>query len=248
MKQLFFWGIILLQFSIYAQEVIPFTFRKQENLKGGLKIIGNNILSDHPANQPFDSIYTNDYSDMRYIDIDNDANTFSSSAATLSFTNSTCSKIRYAGLYWGGMYVKNDDSKKNIRIKIPSNPNYIDIQADSYIYNNHTSAFRLGHNPYICYKDVTDLLSEGTPSGEYIVANVKATQSNEGYVSGEHQQVGLWLSFTKTQWLLQNILLLLMAMQAFPVLMNQIIQPMLNFHFRDSKLFQLLCQSMLVLV
>lgn len=184
MKQLFFWGIILLQFSIYAQEVIPFTFRKQENLKGGLKIIGNNILSDHPANQPFDSIYPNDYSDMRYIDIDNDANTFSSSAATLSFTNSTCSKIRYAGLYWGGMYVKNDDSKKNIRIKIPSNPNYIDIQADSYIYNNHTSAFRLGHNPYICYKDVTDLLSEGTPSGEYIVANVKATQSNEGYVSG----------------------------------------------------------------
>ncbi|MFK8263180.1 T9SS type B sorting domain-containing protein [Capnocytophaga canimorsus] len=179
MKQLFFWGFILLQFSVYAQEIVPFTIRKQENLKGGLKIIGNNILSHRPANQPFNLMTVNDDLNMDYVDIDNDTSTFSSSAATLSFHNNDCSKIRYAGLYWGGMYAENDDSKKNIQIKIPSNPNYINIEADSYIYNHHTSDFPLSHKPYICYKDITHLISAQNPAGEYIVANVKATQSGD---------------------------------------------------------------------
>jgi gliding motility-associated-like protein len=49
----------------------------------------------------------NNSSAMKYVDIDNDPNTFNSSAATLTFSdefgaNPDCSNIVYAGLYWTG--------------------------------------------------------------------------------------------------------------------------------------------------
>lgn len=165
-----FWCGIFVQ----AQVVVPFEFRKQESVKGGLKMIGNNILNKAPANTPYNGDELNDELDMRYIDIDTDATTFSSSAATLSLPNATCSKVRYAGLYWGAFYDIEDTTKDQIKFKIPSQTSYISLTADKYIYDYHTMLS--SSRAHICYKDVTDIVSNGNPNGEYIVANVKTQQ------------------------------------------------------------------------
>lgn len=112
MKKIFFSYFFVITLISYGQEIIPFKVREQNNFKGGLKMIGNNILNRNPANTAYTGDEANDQLDMQYVDIDNDSSTFSSSAATLSFANTTCSKIRYAGLYWGGMYNTNDATKK----------------------------------------------------------------------------------------------------------------------------------------
>lgn len=74
--------------------------------------------------------------------------------------------------------------KKNIKIKIPSQTSYIDISADRYIYDSFTATQTVEYNPYICYKDVTDLIANTDPNGEYIVANVKATETQSGQILG----------------------------------------------------------------
>lgn len=161
-----------------AQTIVPFTVQKQETIKGGLKMIGNNILNRNPANMPYSGTEYNDNLSMKYIDIDDDTSTFSSSAATLTFTNVTCSKIRYAGLYWGAFYDSNETSRQNIKLKIPSQSSYIDITADKYVYDCFNSSVHISHKSYVCYKDVTDIVSGGNPNGEYIVANIKAEETS----------------------------------------------------------------------
>ncbi|CEN37021.1 T9SS type B sorting domain-containing protein [Capnocytophaga cynodegmi] len=183
MKKLILFSFLLFSYlGIYSQVYVPFQIRKQENLKGGLKMIGNQILNSNPANNDYNNDWgINDELMMRYVDIDNDDNTFSSSAATLTFDNPTCSKIRYAGLYWGGTNLRNDPQRGNIKIKIPSRTNYIDIEADTFIYDGHISNPQYGREAYICYKDITKLLSDTNPTGEYIIANVRATRTRDAY-------------------------------------------------------------------
>ncbi|GIM49193.1 T9SS type B sorting domain-containing protein [Capnocytophaga stomatis] len=187
MKKLIFLTFLLLSYvGVFSQVHIPFQIRQKENLKGGLRMIGNQILNKHPANENHNNDWgMNDLLPMKYVDIDNDENTFSSSAATLTFDNPTCSKIKYAGLYWGGVYLQNDPNRRNIKIKIPSQTNYIDIEADTFIYDGYPLNIQQGRDSYICYKDITELLSNTNPTGEYVVANVKATQTTEAWeVSG----------------------------------------------------------------
>lgn len=163
----------------FSQEIIPFKIRKQESIKGGLKMIGNNILNRDPSDNPYNGNQANDVLTMKYIDIDNQEDTFSSSAATLSFANATCSKIKYAGLYWGAFYQSSDPAKGSVKIKTPSQSGYITITADNFIYDYYDTDRSLTHISYVCYKDVTDLVSQGNPNGEYIVANIKASETNE---------------------------------------------------------------------
>ena len=85
----------------YAQNYVPFTPRFNEDLKGDIVLIGNNILG--PNNDAFNngSVYNHNVN-MQYIDIDTDPTTFSSSSADLEIPNPNCYRIIYAGLYWGG--------------------------------------------------------------------------------------------------------------------------------------------------
>ena len=63
--------------QVYAQNYEPFTPRFNEDLKGDIVLIGNNILG--PDNNPFnDNTVYNHNVNMQYIDIDGDPNTFSS--------------------------------------------------------------------------------------------------------------------------------------------------------------------------
>lgn len=119
--------IVFGAFLVNAQEYNTFEVRYENNLRGDLTFIGNNILnrdSGTPGEGPNDAYNNlqntntwsganndlsgftnyNDYKNMQFIDVDNDPSTFNSSSSTFVFDNPDCSLIRYAGLYWTATY------------------------------------------------------------------------------------------------------------------------------------------------
>ncbi|QCE41173.1 hypothetical protein [Psychroserpens sp. NJDZ02] len=165
---------------------------------GDAVVIGNNILSKDDK-KAFNILQVNnDDTKMSYVDIDRDKATFSSSQATLKLP-SDFKKIAYAGLYWSATYAYEKGTRKEqkgdyvytgngersllvnqIKFKLP-NQEYQDVVGD-IIYDGITSPTHAINSPYVCYADVTELLkSSETKSGDYVVANIKAT---EGYLSG----------------------------------------------------------------
>ncbi len=192
----------LLGTNLHAQVAVPFTVRFQQNLKGDMTLISNNIVNRQDATNTPNTAYNllgnssefNDNLNMRYIDIDGDASTFSSSSATLSIPNNGCNKIVYAGLYWSATYRYNngfsttngdgDNIRENnfnqIKLKLPGGA-YQDITGQ-IIFDGFTNANFISNSPYACYADITNLVSGlSNPEGEYTVANIKATQ---GFISG----------------------------------------------------------------
>src|SRR5690606_39817579 len=63
-----------------------------------------NQASKRPYNSTGNKSDYDDYLNMQYIDIDNDRSTFSSSSASLSIPDLSCSRVVYAGLYWTAKY------------------------------------------------------------------------------------------------------------------------------------------------
>lgn len=155
------------------------------------------------ANTAYNGTQNNNSLWMEYIDIDGDSSTFSSSSAEMNIPDPDCSQVRYAGLYWAATYPNERSTDGgasfsgtpriedwfNIKFKVPGG-NYVDLTADTtadpageeddiifdgYDYSNINNSFK--DSPYICYKNVTDLVrSNSNPSGEYTVANVRATK------------------------------------------------------------------------
>ena len=122
---LFLFGLSAL--GLYSQEYNSFEVRYQNNLRGDLTFIGNNILNRDSGtagegpNDPYNNLLNdgswsganddnsgftnyNDYKQMQYIDVDGDPSTFSSSSSTFTFPQTDCNLIRYAGLYWSATY------------------------------------------------------------------------------------------------------------------------------------------------
>ena len=212
---LFFIGFILVG---KAQIGVPFSPRLPDGnikVKGDLILLSNNILNFKIAptksggkqvfnpNEPYnDRKVNNQHGSMGYIDIDGDSTTFSSSSAWLNTPN--CSRIIYAGLYWGGTYPFNagysskdirDSPYEYVKFKIPGG-SYVDIGPNSdaifdydRIYDKQGDTDGDGktdpglrnvdsfHSPYLNYANVTHLLAGlgENPNGEYIVANVVGT-------------------------------------------------------------------------
>ena len=128
-KKILTLSMLLLTLLGFSQEYAPFGVRYQDNIKGDLTFISNQIVNRlDPANgvtplNPYNNFNTNgawnpasnrnfetggrynynDYKDMRYINVD-PANTFNSSSATLTFPSVNCNQIRYVGLYWTATY------------------------------------------------------------------------------------------------------------------------------------------------
>ena len=203
-----------------AQVPVPFTIRYQDNIKGDITQISNGIVNRYepedtewectgpwwnldcdevtvpeiPTSQPYGGNTANDNFDMRYIDIDGDPATFSSSSATLStVVNDGCSTVVYAALYWSATYRYNTDNSSSgratdfnlVKLKLPGASAYTDITG-TVIYDGFGTA-DFGHNgPYACYADVTSLVAGlADPNGEYTVANIRASQADlSGGVSG----------------------------------------------------------------
>ncbi len=169
-------SLLFLGLQSFAQNYVPFTPRFNQDLKGDIILIGNNILG--PSNNAFNdnSVY-NHTVDMKYIDIDGDASTFSSSSADLDIPNPNCYQIKYAGLYWGA--VTNGTAPiTNVKFKGPTG-GYNDV-VGSVIYRANGTA--TGDSfPYSCYADVTDIVTAlANNLGTYTIGNVSSAQGATG--------------------------------------------------------------------
>ena len=199
MKPTFLLILLLNACIIFSQEGVPIKKNKQFYLYGNTAVIGNNVVSNHET-KPFNNRdVVNDEVKMKYVDIDKDETTFSSSQATLILPENS-NKIVYAALYWSAIYrydigtlktvgnsnkYAGDDTNRNynvnkIKLKMPSSA-YQTITGNIIYDDFHSKTFP-NNTPYACYADITDLLNKSKQvNGDYTVANITATQ---GYVSG----------------------------------------------------------------
>lgn len=169
-------------------------------LKGDTRVIGNTILSEHPKEVYRRTKGLNDRTNMVYIDIDADSDTFSSSTASLDIPAGA--KIKYAGLYWAATYpgakgkqktrgnriVYDIKKKRNrpfdlVKLQFPGSNGYTQVQGEVIYDGMRDEVIELKNAaPYVCYSDITDLLvSKNAKSGAYTLANVTAL---EGYMYG----------------------------------------------------------------
>ena len=168
--------VMLLCFGLqsHSQNYEPFTPRFNQDLKGDIILIGNNILG--PDNNAFNdnSVYNHNVN-MTYIDIDGDASTFSSSSADLDIPNPNCYRIIYAGLYWGAVNPGNEPIT-DVKFKGPVG-GYNDISGTIIYDANGTTVDGGDSFSYACFADVTDIVTSfgsGTDLGTYTVANVSS--------------------------------------------------------------------------
>jgi hypothetical protein len=185
-------SVLIMQLAL-GQEGAPFGTSKHLYLRGGSILIGNNILGNHFMEPLMDAAVTNDAIKMKYIDIDDDKRTFSSSEATISGAMDH-PKIAYAVLYWSALYPyktgvlrrlgdkmvykgldERDAEINTVLLKTPDDE-YRIIKGKTIFDGYEKDAFSASA-PYVCYADVTPLL-QSLPqiNGNYTVANVKATE------------------------------------------------------------------------
>ncbi|WP_168187607.1 DUF11 domain-containing protein [Pedobacter sp. G11] len=198
---------VLISHVAYSQQV-PFTPRTSQkapgnykgkatyNLQGDFVMVGNTNLTLSVYNDNVD----NSSSIMKYVDIDNDPNTFNSSSADLQFgTDAACTKIIFAGLYWTGRaHNDNDNSpnifnvtkngvtksfnKRKVKLKGP-NGGYQEVTAGTNDIYFPTSGNRV---MYSAYADVTDyVIAQGI--GNYTVADIainEGTSDGTGFYGG----------------------------------------------------------------
>ncbi|NCQ56893.1 MAG: DUF11 domain-containing protein, partial [Flavobacteriales bacterium] len=170
--------ILLLGSNSFAQNYVPFTSRFNQDLKGDIVLIGNNILG--PNNNAFNNnaVYNHNVN-MVYIDIDGDPTTFSSSSADLEIQNPNCYRIIHAGLYWGAV-TNGLESITNIKFKGPTG-GYNDVTGTVIFDANGTSVDGGNSFSYACYADVTSIVTGLTNDlGTYTVANVSSAQGETG--------------------------------------------------------------------
>jgi len=187
---------LLFSYIGFSQEFKAFDIRYQDNIKGDLTFIANNIVNrdggtsstepEDPYNTTGNSSTYNDWLDMQYIDIDGDPSTFSSSSADFTFPDPNCNLIRYAGLYWSATYpseqagqavgTNRQNDFNQVKFMVPG-AGYVDITADDVIYDGFTSGDSSvrENSPYACYADVTSLITAlPDPTGTYMVGNIRS--------------------------------------------------------------------------
>ncbi|WP_082132695.1 T9SS type B sorting domain-containing protein [Bizionia psychrotolerans] len=168
--------ILLVSMQTIAQNFVPFTPRFNQDLKGDIRLIGNNILG--PSNAPFnDNTVYNHNVDMQYIDIDGDGSTFNSTSADLEIPNPGCYQIVHAGLYWGAV-TNGDEPITNVKFKGPTG-GYNDVVGTIIYEANGVST---GNSyPYSCYADVTSIVTGLAANlGTYTVGNVSTAVGETG--------------------------------------------------------------------
>lgn len=193
----------------FSQQAKPFKVRHQGYVNGDMVLIANNIVNREAFDGKASDSYNdrtfknklNDECEMKYIDIDNDESTFSSSSADLVMDNKENKKIVYAGLYWSATYLyekgkmtksmkyKAIDKKREafdkVKIKLPNQEEYSDIKGE-LIYDGIEDADFKESSPYVMFADITNLVTNSkNPFGTYTIANVKTTIGKiSGGVSG----------------------------------------------------------------
>ncbi|MGB5661639.1 MAG: SprB repeat-containing protein, partial [Eudoraea sp.] len=195
-KKFLFTCVVLFSYIGISQEFNTFDVRYQNNLRGDLTFIANNIVNRNGgtgSTQPEDAYNStgnsstyNDWLNMQYIDVDGDPTTFSSSSATFNFPQASCNLIRYAGLYWSATYPSaqagqplgtgRQNDFNQVKLMVPGGA-YVDVVADEILFDGFTSGDPsvTQNSPYACYADVTALITPlADPSGDYTIANVRS--------------------------------------------------------------------------
>lgn len=192
MKLNYYWIILLGSAMCFGQDRAEFTRGKEFYLKGNAAVIGNSILGKSASGTLNNPKKSNDEYKMRYIDIDRNSETWSSSSAYFSIPKEAT--LVNATLYWTAIYngessgvrLKNhrpifkklenrQHDPQAIKIKPPSR-DYIDIYGE-LIYDGKIAKDKAikSRAPYAYQADVTDIL-KGSNEGDITVANVSATQ------------------------------------------------------------------------
>ncbi len=194
---LFFLVLIHFNTSLLAQKETPFAAQQKLYAKGNSVLIGNTILGKHPK-YAFDEIKTlNDQVPLNFVDVDEDDSTFSSSSASFTLPASA-KKIKFAGLYWGGLYPAQSSSKRKgkrrmkydylgerdpkvneIKLKI-NDVDYEDI-IGQVIFDSKAKGPFAKESPYACFADVTTQVSKLKNEVSITVANIRATT---GFIEG----------------------------------------------------------------
>ncbi len=195
-KRILFACVLFVSYIGFAQQYNTFDIRYQNNIKGDLTFIANNIVNrdggtattepEDPYDLTGNSSTYNDWLDQQYIDIDSDPTTFSSSRASFTFPQASCNLIRYAGLYWSATYPSaqagqavgtgRQNDFNQVKFQVPGGA-YVDVIADEILYDGFTStdASMQQNSPYACYADVTALITPlADPTGDYTVANIRS--------------------------------------------------------------------------
>jgi hypothetical protein len=202
-----FFAFLLTLISVqgFSQQTKPFKVRHQGYVNGDMVLIANNIVNrvdfDDKTTTPYNDRTAknklNDECKMKYIDIDIDKTTFSSSSADLVMDTKGSKKIIYAGLYWSATYCYESGKMKKsgkykaindkreaydqIKIKLPNQEEYSDVKGE-LIYDGIEDKDFKESAPYVMYADITEMVTNSKkPFGTYTVANVKSTT---GIISG----------------------------------------------------------------
>jgi len=120
---------------------------------------------------------TNMSFDLQLLGNQNDG-TFNSSTADLSLN--ACSRVLFAGLYWGAdQGISGTDSAwitpgfNTIKLKLPGAPAYQTLtstQTNRHSLGYSTAGFN--HTGYLCFRDITSLINVTNANGTYTVADV----------------------------------------------------------------------------
>ena len=200
MKKHIFSILFLLVFQFASsQSELTLKENKKIYVHGNSILVGNNILGHHETKPLMDDAVANDMLKMKYIDIDADRSTFSSSEASV-LNAPKDAKVKYAALYWSALYPfakgvartsgnqivyrargDRDPVINSILFKRPKDENYKQING-TIVYDSFTEKTFENNMPYVCYADITKELQQlSNLNGNYTVANVRAT---EGEISG----------------------------------------------------------------
>jgi uncharacterized repeat protein (TIGR01451 family) len=173
--------------------VTPFAPRFTDNVQGDITFAANTIMTavaglpgtpaqvadaqngtDETGTAP--GVWNDDFWSMRFIDIDADVSTFSSSSAVLDIPAG--SEVLFAGLYWGGRVLGTSqfNAADTVKFRGPGDSGYQDLTATVFS-STAQGAPTTGARNYQGFKDVTSLV-DARGEGTYTVANVQANQGN----------------------------------------------------------------------
>ena len=176
--------------NLSAQESLKFKMQEQLYLKGNSILIGNTVLGKHKKT-PFDDMKTaNDAVNMKYVDVDQDETTFSSSSAQILMPSSA-QRVVYAGLYWSGLYPseRSEMRKKKrkiiyknkgrrvptvneIKVKVSGQP-YFDVKGEILFDAKKKGAFKTD-SPYLCRADLTAYFQKhSSENAVFTAANIR---------------------------------------------------------------------------
>ncbi|WP_346883306.1 T9SS type B sorting domain-containing protein [uncultured Algibacter sp.] len=167
--------LLLVTLQSFAQNFTPFGITFDQDLKGDMLLIGNNIVGPNRTTAFNNNFAFNHQQDMQFIDIDGDDSTFASSSADLVIPNPECFTIVHAGLYWAAN-TRGTTPITNVRFRGPSG-GYNDV-VGSIIYDSNggiDSPDGGQSRPYACFADVTTIVQGlATSTGTYTIADVSS--------------------------------------------------------------------------